>query len=301
MSSSRMCTVCNYNIAGDAFSCPCGTFYHPACATAAVSKKTGKRKCCSHVNTSNSRSLSPSGSGNITIEQISQLLNDKFDKARDESEKFFSDKLESVMSVYSDRLNDVVDRVDNLEVRFQEFQDNNIRSDNSLHSISESAISTKCVAEISDRLKRNKNLILFGHTEIADDGLSPSSSYTNYFQQRRHHVGNPSSILEKESSFGFGQPADISSQRFDPTTENHMEGETHGTSRPSEERGVGLSDKRGERRVYNCEEAETGECSLYQIESTLIEGRENHSFNCTHVVDLDLLSEIVIYYQNKRG
>lgn len=177
MSTTPVCSSCNANIAGDAFSCPCGVFYHPGCANLAINNTTGKRKCCSYKTTS--RSLSPSASNKVTIKKISQLLNDHYAKANNDSEKFITEKLDSVMAPYASKLNDVEDRVDSLEVKIQEFQDAIDRPGHSFNSDSKNAISAKCVSEIINRQNRGRNLIMFDCPEITDDGKLTKDFFIN--------------------------------------------------------------------------------------------------------------------------
>lgn len=94
MSDARKCSYCNADIKGDASSCPCGVFYHPVCLAPAINKSTGKRKYCSHK--PSSRSLSPNTSNNVTIEKISQILSEHYEKAEADSEKFIGDKINIV-------------------------------------------------------------------------------------------------------------------------------------------------------------------------------------------------------------
>lgn len=123
MAENRNCTYCNVIIKCDAFSCPCGVFYQPGCINLAVNKSTGKRKCCSHKPPS--RSLSPNTSGNITVEQISEMLTAHYAKAKEDSEKFIGNKLDVVeekisglstsVSAFSDVLDGAVESIENLE------------------------------------------------------------------------------------------------------------------------------------------------------------------------------------------
>lgn len=155
MSDSRKCTYCNAEIKGDAFCCPCGVFYHPGCVRHAVNKSTGKRKCCSHKPTT--RYLSPTTSNDISIDQISEILNEHYIKAKRDSEKLIGDKINVVVekivdmansvSAFFTKLNDAVDRIDNLECEFQEFQEiNTVLVNANSAPISGDSISSKCLS-----------------------------------------------------------------------------------------------------------------------------------------------------------
>lgn len=178
MSDPRPCGHCGNNIAGDACSCPCGSFYHPGCISLAVSKSTGKRKCCSHR--PNSRSVSPTPPL-VTIESISQLLENHYVKAKKESEEFITNKLGAIQNDIASlnntlssniaRIDDAVDRIENLESQVLEIRS----SDKTNQHMNEGHISSQCLAEISDRLQRKHNLVLFGCQEAHVDGKTNNS------------------------------------------------------------------------------------------------------------------------------
>lgn len=96
MSDTRICRLCNINIAGDACSCPCGVFYHLGCIGPAFSK-SDKRRCCLFKSTqSSSKSLSPISSTGIILDQFEKMWSDHYRKAKTDSETFISCKINDV-------------------------------------------------------------------------------------------------------------------------------------------------------------------------------------------------------------
>lgn len=175
MSDPRSCNQCNATIVGDACSCPCGVFYHPGCLSLAISRSTGKRKCCSHK--PSSRGLSPTPPPpEVTLEGIGKILEEHYKVAKKDSEDFITDKLkmvqnditalDSTMSTFSEKFDNAFNRIENLEKQVQEIRDSGCSSGH----IDEGRLSSQCLAEISDRLQRKHNLVLFGCPEVRLEG-----------------------------------------------------------------------------------------------------------------------------------
>lgn len=183
MSDTRICGHCNANIAGDAHSCPCGAFYHPGCLNLAISKSTGKRKCCSHKPTS--RSLSPTPATQVTLENITKMFEDHYLKAKKESEDFITNKLSlvqqdiadinSIVNSYTGKFDNAFERIENLETQVQEIR----QSDKISQQYDEGHIMSQCLAEMNDRLRRKQNLIFFGCPEVSIEGKPNKSQLHN--------------------------------------------------------------------------------------------------------------------------
>lgn len=100
------------------------------------------------------------------------MLDNPYAETKTESEEFIRDRIGAVdekiylltttLASYSNKLDDTVEKIKSLEGKFQEFQD----LDN---NVSEASISSKCIAEATDRLKRKCNLVMFGCLEVMDD------------------------------------------------------------------------------------------------------------------------------------
>ncbi|XP_051156184.1 uncharacterized protein LOC127278493 [Leptopilina boulardi] len=298
--SDRSCSQCNANIAGEASSCPCGAFYHPGCFNLSISKSTGRRKCCPFK--PSQRSLSPTAPP-LTLESISNLLDNHYVKAKKDSEEFITKKLDAIqndfatlstaLSSHSERLDNALERIENLELQVSEIQS----TDNACQHIDSGLTPSQVFSEISDRIQRKQNLILFGCPEVHVDEPGNTSSNQNIICGGKNKDGYVDSLLgvEKDRTELVCEATSIPGPYSH--SENSTQGDIENFSGSSSCWGNEFEDQGDSGRINNSEIS--GENS--RLESQINFSNTLSTFNCTHITNLDLLNDLLIYYQNVRG
>lgn len=182
--SEMICVRCKSSVIEAIFCIGCNAPYHSSCAKLVPKLENGAfSKCCKNKTQSTHEQSSSSLSPGLTADTIEKIINGAVSRAVTALNVKFSNVTDSVnilsnkMDSIAITMEDAVSRIGSTERRVDVLHDKveileGIVADITNYSrqnIDVNSVSRACLDEINDRIKRNKNLVLFGLVESSSN------------------------------------------------------------------------------------------------------------------------------------